>query len=231
MPINNESYGQTIEKIICDIYNLDSSEFQHRSVPELEPVLRPLALQACKVIPRIAKHVGLERGGRGGQSKSTVDFICCTGETISVKTTRNNSHKGCPSECGQPGQETFDMYFGHLYEKPVNYDKFKQLCLTKSHEMMPVYLEHIFDCDYLVWFSLENGGSFRIVRKKDLPKFRWLKNKFSFSKTIETWNESCTVYYDGAAIGEYQVHNHRNCYKFRFNLKNLCNILGVSGNE
>ena len=50
----------------------------------------------------------------------------------------------------------------------------------------------------------------------------WDINKFSFSQpTIDTWKESNTVYYDGVTLGEFQVHNNRNCFKFRFNFDNL----------
>ena len=63
--------------------------------------------------------------------------------------------------------------------------------------------------------------------RRDINIFEWKKEKFSFSKTETNWNESCTVKYNGISLGEYQVHNHRNNYKFRFNFENLCSILGL----
>ena len=33
------------------------------------------------------------------------------------------------------------------------------------------------------------------------------------------------VKYDGITIGEFQVHKNRNCFKFRFNMQNLLNLL------
>lgn len=51
-------------------------------------------------------------------------------------------------------------------------------------------------------------------------------NKVSFTKPkIEQWNESNTVKYDGLTIGEFQVHNHRSCFKFRFQMANLLMLL------
>jgi len=227
MEINNESLGQTVEKVICDISHLDTSGVRHRSIPELEIIVNPLLVLACKELPLIVKHVGLERGDRGGQSKSTIDFYCKNGETISVKSTKTSSHKVCPSECGQPGRETFDIYFGHLYQGKVDYNKFKQVCLSNSYQMIPIYLDHLFDCDYLLWVYFGNEMGCKIIKKKAIPLFKWDEKRFSFSKSMQSWNESCTVYYDSITIGEYQAHNHRNCYKFRFNLKNLCRVLGV----
>lgn len=52
------------------------------------------------------------------------------------------------------------------------------------------------------------------------------KNAFSFTRlTLEEWNESNTVKYGGITIGEFQVHQNRNCFKFRFNMQNLLEIL------
>ena len=231
MEINNESLGQTAEKVICDISTIETQDLIGRSIPELEEDIKPFLEEACQKLPRIIKHHGLERGRRGGQSKSVVDFSCENGETISVKTTRNSNCKVCPSECGQPGADTFDKYFCHLYDDPndkINYQKFKALCLEMSYKMMPIYLEHLFDCDYLLWlYFSDRAKGFKLIRKSDISVFNWEKERFSFTKSIDDWNESCTVKYDSTTLGEYQVHHHRNNYKFRFNMKNLCSLLGL----
>lgn len=231
MDVNNESLGQTAEKVICDISGLDYSGLIGRSIPWLEIAIKPILEEACRKLPKIVRHVGLERGLRGGQSKSTIDFYFQSGETLSVKTTKNTNCKVCPSECGQPGGDTFDQYFHHLYDDlndKITYQKFKRLCLEKSHIMMPIYLKHLFDCDYLIWLYYDQKQKgFKIIKKSDITNFEWKKDNFTFSKTYETWNESCTIKYDGITLGEYQVHNHRNNYKFRFNMNNLCAILGL----
>ena len=48
----------------------------------------------------------------------------------------------------------------------------------------------------------------------------------TFSRsTVDTWNESSSVKYNGVSIGEFQIHNNRNCVKFRFHFKNLCDMI------
>ena len=225
MEINNETLGQSAEKVICDLCGLDSSDFAHRTNTKLESLLKPLITKALRELPKIVKHAGLQRGLRGKQSKSTVDFLAEDGSTISLKSNLRGSSKVCPSECGQPGQETFDHYFGHLYEKPVNYKKFKRLCLEKPHLMMPIYSEHLFSCDYLVWVTLGRNPRYRILSKTDIPRMDWEPRMFSFTKTLSTWNESCTLKYQGITIGEWQAHQHRHNYKFRFNFENLCRVI------
>lgn len=108
------------------------------------------------------------------------------------------------------------------------------MVLENVEKMIPRYLQHLFDSDYLLRIyedkdALLKGLSpfqFEIFEKNLGKDFNWIKSKFSFSKiNIEEWNESNTVYYDGISLGEFQVHNNRNCFKFRFNFRNLIKII------
>ena len=71
-------------------------------------------------------------------------------------------------------------------------------------------------------------------------KFNEVKQKidsdnFIFTKNLDTWNESATMKVEYKiedkktilSLGEYQIHNNRNCIKFRFDLKNLLRYLLV----
>ena len=56
--------------------------------------------------------------------------------------------------------------------------------------------------------------------------FHFNPELITFSRsTVETWNESSSVRYNGMSIGEFQIHNNRNCVKFRFHFKNLCDMI------
>lgn len=230
MSINNESLGITAEKVICDIYGIDSSILIGRSIPALEIQIKPYLIEALSKLPPIESYVGQDRENGGGQAKSPIDFIFKNKKTLSVKTNKTNT-KVCPSNCGQPGNQTFDRYFCHLYDNPnetITYERFKKLCLEKSHLMMPIYVVNTFECDYLLWLYFEDRKKeYKIINKEDVSHFEWKKEEFSFTKTLASWNESCTVKYQRMTLGEYQVHNHRNNYKFRFNFDNLCLLLGL----
>jgi hypothetical protein len=223
--ITTETLGISAEKTICDMCGLDSSRIGHRSNKDIEEQLAPLLKEAIAELPKIEKYVGDKKGDRGGQSKSPVDFVSSSGETISVKTTWGGE-KVCPSECGQPGGETFDRYFGHIYEGHISYEKAKKLVLTQFHEMIPIYLEHLFDNDYLLFIKVTRQEmSYLIVKKQSICKRVWDRTLFSFSQTLGSWKESCTIKYRGITIGEFQLHQHRNNYKFRFNFDNLISII------
>ena len=85
----------------------------------------------------------------------------------------------------------------------------------------------MFDSNWLLWIYKEKEKyDFKAISQNDIKAFQWQKEKFTFTKTdISLWNESNTVKYDGLTIGEFQVHNHRSCFKFRFHLANLLTIL------
>lgn len=94
-------------------------------------------------------------------------------------------------------------------------------------KMLHIYATHLFDSDYLLWiYQKKDKFYYNIFNKDYASNFVWNKEKITFTKkSIEDWNESNTVKYDGLSIGEFQVHRNRNCYKFRFNLVNLIKVI------
>ncbi len=76
------------------------------------------------------------------------------------------------------------------------------------------FLEQIKD------FNLSAERVFAII---DSDEFK--KEKFTFTRDLDDWNESNTVKYEGINIGEFQVHKNRNSLKFRFDMRNLIKLL------
>ena len=101
MPINNETLGQSAEKVICDLSGLDSSHLKDRSDISYEEKLIPVITEALKELPKIESHTGLKKGLRGGHSKSKVDFILSQNETLSLKTNKSSNTMVCAPEVGQ----------------------------------------------------------------------------------------------------------------------------------
>lgn len=227
---NTETLGMTAENTICNWFDLERKEHMYsRSNPDLERVLTPVIEDVFKILPPAVEHSGSEKGDRGGKSKSSYDFILEGNKKLSVKT--NYGKKVCPPEVGQPSEKTFIHYFGNLMEEKFSEESFKRLVLKKVDEMIPIYLEHLLDSDYLLWIYKENDKfKFKILKSKDTTKIVWKREGFSFTRdTVESWNESTTVKYKGKSLGEFQVHKSRNSYKFRFNMKNLIEILEKEG--
>jgi len=231
--INNETLGQSAEKVICDLFDLNTSEFHDRSHIFYEKKLFPLITQAVKELPQIMKHSGLEKGIRGKSSKSPIDFYLDHGQTLSVKTNKSSNFKVCPSEVGQSSWTTLEKYFSLIMKENkilnLNKSNFKIIVFNSIDKIIPIYIEHLFYCDYLLWiFYKSNSFHYKIFRKKMLLGFNWELKNFTFSQDIQSWNESCSVRYNNISFGEFQLHNNRKPEKkFRFNLNNLSKILNL----
>jgi len=232
---NNETLGITAEKTICDLFNLEyPKNFFKRYSVELQYQLVDVINYAFQYLPAPIKHCGSGVGERGGLSKSSYDFILSGNKTLSLKT--NIGKKVCPPEVGQPNDKTCYYYFKDFVEEDhINKINFKQMVYRHIDKLIPIYLSHMFDSDYLLRIYENNkkevlltGQSYGydIVKKEFGKDFKWEKELFSFSQPdINTWNESNSVSYNGISLGEFQVHNNRNCFKFRFNFDNLLKII------
>lgn len=232
--LNNETLGITAEKTVCDVFNIKyPSNFYTRYTPSLQYQLEDVIKEAFLHLPKPIEHSGSSVGCRGGNSKCSYDFILEGNKTLSLKT--NIGKMVCPPEIGQPNNTTCYLYFKDLItENKIDENIFKKMVFENIDIMIPRYLKHLFDSDYLLRIYEDKEAvikekspfKFEIIEKNFGINFNWIKSKFSFSKeTIEEWNESNTVYYNGISLGEFQVHNNRNCFKFRFNFNNLLKII------
>ena len=233
MSINNETLGQTAEKVICDLNKLDGSHLSHRSDETYEKILTPILSKAINELPKIISHAGLHKGRRGGASKSSIDFYLKENKTLSIKTNKNSNSKVCPSEVGQSSWEVLEKYFAEILDEnninKLDVFTFKQLVFKSIDRLIPIYLNHLMYCDYLLWIFQKNEVFFyKIFQKNDLSNFNWNLQNFSFTKNLNNWNESCTVKYNGISIGEFQIHSNRSPKKkFRFNMRNLCKTFNL----
>lgn len=221
--VNNETIGMSAEYAICDLYKLQKPNHLIRRAKEYYiNLFKPKIISAFEKLPEPILYTGSEKGNDGSFSKSSYDFLLKGDYTLSLKTNKNMI---CPPEVGQPGSKTFLRHFGQLYDEEIEQmddAKFKWLVINKIDKMIPIYIEHLFDSDYLLWIRI-NGNDLRytIHKKVNVDAFFWDINEFSFTRNLDNWNESNTVKYRNITLGEFQVHNNRNCYKYRFNMKNL----------
>lgn len=224
-----ETLGISTEAAICEIFNLEKPDSfatreSRKYINDLKPVLR----DAFKNMPPAIEHSGSTQGERGGVSKCSYDFVLEGNLTLSVKS--NKGKMVCPPEVGQPGAETCFLYFSKFLPKgteEITKTNFKEMVYEHIHELIPIYVDHLFDSDWLVWvYEVNEGYEHKEISRNKIMDYEWKKEKFTFTRpSIEKWNESNTVKYEGVSIGEFQVHNNRNCYKFRFNMKNLLDMI------
>lgn len=225
----NETLGMSAEGAICDYFGIEKPEsFRGRVTKTYVERILPVVARAFEKIPNAVKHTGSTKGERGEQSKCSYDFVLEGEKTLSLKT--NKGKMVCPPEVGQPGSKTCLLYFKEYLKQgitEVTRNDFKEMVLAKIEQIMPIYVEHLFDSDWLLWiYEVKGEFDYLAISKDDVKVFKWEKEKFTFTKqTLADWNESNTVKYEGVTIGEFQVHQNRNCYKFRFNMPNLLKLI------
>lgn len=224
-----ETLGITAEAAICDNFGIRKPlSFATRASLPLERKLMPVIKEAFKILPRAVQHTGSTGGTRGKNSKCPYDFILEGNQQLSVKT--NKGKMVCPPDVGQPGAEACLHYFKDFFPQDldmVTNASFKKMVYDHIEEIMPIYVDHLFESEWLLWIY-QDGPNYknRVISKSNIKQFTWQREKFSFTKQeLSEWNESNTVKYDGISIGEFQVHQHRVCFKFRFNMPVLLSLL------
>lgn len=224
-----ETLGISAEAAICKHFNIKQPDsFATRCSSSLMGKLAPVVKNAFQFLPPAIQHTGSESGERGKQSKCSYDFMLKGNKTLSLKT--NKGKMVCPPEVGQPGADTCLLYFKEFFPKgltKVTDTAFKEMVFEHIADIIPIYFEHMFDSDWLLWiYQVKEQFVYKAISKDDIKEFNWEADKFSFTKpNIEVWNESNTLKYNGLTIGEFQVHKHRSCFKFRFHLENLLNLI------
>lgn len=234
--LNTEQIGVSAEISIADIFNISiESKYRNRGVETIVDSIKPVVADIFKEnkIPSPIQHVA--------ENQNKIDFILKGNKTLSVKTNKQKLGKAAPQKIGQASSNT---WFSILAERlgiayiPTAYPEkvklFKIIALTRIEELLYIYWEYMFDCDFLIHiFNIvdasdkpTNSPKYIVMKKSSSPI--WDPAKISFTKTtVSEWNESNTVKYeyDGVAIGEFQVHNNRDNFKFRFNIAGIFKLM------
>jgi len=232
---NNEEFGISAEVAIADIFGVKISEdYRKRGSQEIIEKIKSVVNEAFfkYKIPHPIQHIA--------EDQNPIDFLLENGLTLSVKTNQGSLGKAAPQKIGQPTSNTYFKHFSHIIDEeiPETYEEkrklFKKISIEKIDVVMSEYWNNMFDCDYLIYFYDIISKSYGsesikepsyIVFGKSGENLKWNKEKFSFTQTIDSWNESCTVKYCNVVIGEFQAHRNRDCFKFRFNMDGILQLL------
>lgn len=204
---NTETIGLWTEYLLCGVHNLQfTSSRSYIKTLELPKINVTEALQQATEFLEIREHVG--------QKNKEHDFILKDGTALSVKTNISGD-KICPNKVGQTTIKKLNI------DTPLNYKKW---VLENPLETFNFYLKHLFDAEHNIYVNYKDGKVY-YISTQTLQKFT--ESQFTFTKKLDTWNESCTMKIDDKSIAEFQVHSKRNCVKCRFNMKNLLPNLEV----
>ena len=134
---------------------------------------------------------------------------------LSAKTTKKDG-KVCPQVIGQPSRKKFCEYFALNMESTLEDIKMyieEPLGLKK---LLHMYIQHTFDCPVIYYNKHKNLLLF-IQMKEQIDWDKYIDAiQFSHNVKKRKWNESTSISINKTTIGEFQVHNHRDCIKFRW---------------
>lgn len=137
----------------------------------------------------------------------------------SQKKTKKNG-KVCPQVIGQPSKKKFCKHFNIDYDCDNAYIKY--YIESNINTLLVTYSTFTFDCPIVYYNKAKNRMLFVTLKEN----INWKNHDVVFSHNIKKkiWNESSSISIDGINIGEFQVHNHRDCIKFRWSFEKLIDL-------
>lgn len=229
--INNATFGLTVQKLICEEYNLTPSQWAEKQFSSnyhnAFDGVKEIFSQIFEELGSTPEECVTYSKEKETNNLSPHNFYLKNKMTLSIKTTMKKSGLVAPPIVGQAGYEKLNYHFGHLVSTEIkNQDDIRDLIWNNIADMLPTYLDYLFQSDILVWIYIEkNVYKYKIIYRGEKPDLTWEKSNITFTKKdIKDWKESVTVKYKDVSIAEVQVHKHRN-YKFRFKMNKLQDLL------
>jgi adenine-specific DNA-methyltransferase len=216
---SSESVGIATELILCNFFKISFNTKRKNceiteGLNEIKEDIYDSMRQYFENDLILSSHIG--------HKNDYYDFVDTKGLKVSVKT-NITGNKVCPQNIGQVSIKRFreKTNFSEVFSS----QDFKKIVFEKTEVLIVNLLENLFCCDTTIHFHYNLGKVLVYSRSiEDISISETIK--FSFSRTLENWNESNTVSvnYDGGitkSFAEFQVHNNRDCVKSRFNSETL----------
>jgi len=212
--VQTEDLGKKFEMGICLLYGIPYDGKYKYSMEEAEKIRDRIA-PLLNIFSHQIRHTA--------KNGSQYDFTGLHDETIrlSAKTTKKDG-KVAPQVIGQPSRKKFCDVFG--IADTSNLEEIKSYIEVNAQLMLEKYFDTTFYCPILYYNQHKDIVQFiRLVSKVD-----WSSQVIQFTKTGAAWNESSSIKIGKVTIGEFQVHNHRDCIKFRWSFEKLIELFKES---
>lgn len=211
--IVTEDLGKICEKAVC---LLAGCEFQGNFKYSLEKA----ETLKNRFVASTAEIQGLQHTGR---TDDLYDFSHLTdvAKKLSVKTNKTG-WMVCP-QGGQGTKKTFCEKFGLPTAAHTDPEAIKAFVVSETSRVLDTFMHSTFHCQTL--YYNEPANLVQMIKQTKPIDWSTQPLKFSHLEKSKIWNESTTLYisHNGnlITIGEFQNHAHRNCFKFRWQFKNL----------
>lgn len=207
-----EDFGKIFEMAICILYNIKFDGKYKYKIEDAEYLQKRL-FKLKDIFPYEIKHTA--KNGNKYDFTGVID----NNIKLSAKTTKKDG-KVCPQVIGQPSHKKFCQYFN--IDILLNLEQIKSYIEHNINNMLDIYFSNTFDCP-IIYYN-KHTDKLQFIKLKMIIDWSMYNIEFSHIKKEKKWNESSTISINNKTIGEFQVHNHRDCIKFRWYFENLLNL-------
>jgi len=220
---NTEELGILTERVICDVSKI---QFNTRRVYDYNNITDKFYSDISKSLGYVYKSIKFT--DHVGNMNKEYDFMGVNDVKkrvikISIKTIMKSNNKICPQKVGQCSLAKFNERFN---TNNRSLDDVKCYFYSNLGNMLNEYLKNTFCCDNTLIYKFKDGIMYNVEKCK-VPKFGNVM--FTIKNDTSAWNESNTVYVlvgdNRYTLGEIQLHNNRNCIKYRFNNDTLVMLI------
>ena len=218
----NEQLGKMFEMAICLLYDIPYDggyKYISEANKENTEKMKDRIVKLLELFP-MCKH--------SAKCGSPYDYTAVENSELhlSAKTTQKDG-KICPQVIGQPSRKKFCEYFkldsNNKTVEEIN-GLIKQYIQDNIFELLREYFSHTFDCP-MIYYN-KKADIVQFITCKQLIEWSTISSlSFSHIKKNKLWNESSCICIEKngklITLGEFQVHNHRDCIKFRWCFKVL----------
>jgi hypothetical protein len=210
--IITEDLGKIFEMAICLLYETTYDGKYKYSLDEANQ-LKDKIYKLKEVFPYNIKHIA--------KNGNKYDFVSVEQENVylSAKTTKKDG-RVCPQVIGQPSKKKFCEFF--QINSMYTLEEIKCYIEDNVKLLLEIYTINTFDCPIIYYNEYKNILLF--IKLKE--PINWSSYVIDFSHKIKNkkWNESSCIMIDNNTIGEFQIHNHRDCIKFRWVFEKILNV-------
>ncbi len=207
-----EDLGKIFEMAICLLYEIEYDGKYKYSLEEASKIKEKL-YKLKNVFPFNIKHIA--------KNGNKYDFVSVDNDNIhlSAKTSKKDA-KVCPQVIGQPSKKKFCEFFG--LDLTYDLEQIKNYIELNVKQLLEVYCLNTFDCP-IIYYNKHKDLMLFVKLKENI---NWINYTITFSHIIKNkkWNESSCIIINNTTIGEFQIHKHRDCIKFRWSFEKLLDL-------
>lgn len=217
-----EDLGKKFEMALCMLFEIQYNGKYKYSLEEAYIIKN--RLYKLKEICNITKHIATNGNKYDFENdfkgfNVDIENDCYNFNYINAKTSKKNG-KVCPQVIGQTTKKRFCEFIG--IDSNLNLEQIKKYIEINVKSLLEIYILNTFECP-IIYYN-EHTDKLLFIRLKE--SIHWSNYNILFSHNIKKkkWNESSSIVINGITIGEFQIHNHRNCIKFRWSFEKLLNL-------